>query len=129
MHGIRKCKDVVHIIIQSNYTLNIEAPVGMVGIVLESEQAARTESSQAVSSWRNDKDDDDGGNKNDNNDDKNDNNGNKDGNVNNLVQCKMFMSYCNSKQLWLTNFKGAWVKDFCLEHCTLKLKKCPLINY
>ena len=45
------------------YTLNMEAPAGMVGmvVVVVREQAARTESSQAVSSWGNGDDGDEGG--------------------------------------------------------------------
>ena len=45
------------------YTLNMEAPAGMVGmvvVVVVREQAARTESSQAVSSWGNGHDGDEG---------------------------------------------------------------------
>ena len=42
------------------YTLNMEAPAGMVGVVVVREQTARTESSQAVSSWGNGDDGDEG---------------------------------------------------------------------
>ena len=41
------------------YTLNMEAPAGM-GVGVVREQAARTESSQAVSSWGNGDDGDEG---------------------------------------------------------------------